>query len=155
MDEKSMTTPSQEFPQRRSILKSENSLGACRAVLSGAVVQADKDKYFDLISLAEHESILAERILYGYEWCCKEVEKKDREITELKEQIQSDAVRILLKRKIERIESRAQKLVEALDFYAEAFDKKLSGGGMGQFTPFLVDRGARAKAARDEWKAGK
>lgn len=46
-------------------------------------------------------------------------------------------------------ESRIQELlrdklavaVEALEFYATAFDKKVSESGMGEFTPFLVDRG--------------
>jgi hypothetical protein len=44
-------------------------------------------------------------------------------------------------------------LKDAYKFYSEAFEKKPSGGGMGQFTPFLVDRGARAANAicRYDW----
>ena len=43
-------------------------------------------------------------------------------------------------------------LLEALAFYQTAFEKKLTESGMGQFTPFLVDRGARATAAMAKYK---
>lgn len=44
---------------------------------------------------------------------------------------------------------------EVLAFYASAFDKKLTESMMGSFTPFNVDRGARAKALLDKLGGGK
>lgn len=48
--------------------------------------------------------------------------------------------------------ARAKVLVEALEWYETAFDKKLTGSMMGELTPFLADRGARAKAALKAWR---
>lgn len=44
-------------------------------------------------------------------------------------------------------EAKLKIALEALEFYEDAFDIKMTSSGMGKFTPFLVDRGARAHAA--------
>lgn len=54
---------------------------------------------------------------------------------------------IQLTRQLEEAEKRIAVLEQTLEFYATGFAKKLTESMMGQYTPALVDGGARARAA--------